>query len=319
MKLDLKNIKDINKARNKTLFSGCIHKDKDCNNSISKAHSIQNNGILNRLARNGNVMAFDFSKIPSNHNIILNEVGRGKASTFTGFCNNHDSKIFKPIEQFDYSPKSAEQNYLFAYRAFALGYYERHSSYKLLESRINEHPTSINSELGERYLMYTDHLKYLEKLKVIMNTNLDNLRYDRISTDLIIWPNEYGIASTSMFFISYDNEGRLINNQDSYISPFFFTIFPQSGMTYVLMSYFSKDKSMYQFIKKQIIPLSESEQKATISNLIALYIENIFFSPDYWDTIPNETKDKYYRICRNTMGRKKPKKLTEYRDFNLFI
>lgn len=152
-----------------------------------------------------------------------------------------------------------------------------------------------------------------------MNTNLDNERFDRITTDVLVWPNEYGIAATSMFFISNDNEGRKVNKTGAYISPFFFTIFPQSGFTYVIMGYFTKDKSMYQFIKNQIVSLTIEEQKITISNLIATYIENIFISPEFWDRLPRQTREKYYDICNKSMGREKPIRLTTYKDFNLFV
>lgn len=309
----------FNKLRNKNLFSGCIHQDENCDKEISKAHSIQNNGILNKLSRNGKVLAVDFSKIyGDNGSFKLYEVGRGKASTFTGFCNNHDSHIFRPIENFEYK-MNIQQNFLFAYRSFALGYYERYSSYQLIKARIEDDPKIIYTQLGERYRLYNDHLKYIEKLKTIMNTNLDNGRFDRITTDLLIWPQEYGIASTSMFFIDKDNDGKTINRADSYISPFYFTLFPQSGMTYVLMSYLSKDKSMYQFIKNQIVSLTTEEQKIAISNLIALYIENVFISPEFWGQLSNQTKDQYYKICNSTMGINKPNRLIAYKNFNLFV
>ncbi|MCT1399012.1 hypothetical protein M4D81_08290 [Paenibacillus sp. p3-SID867] len=241
------------------------------------------------------------------------------ASTFTGFCNKHDSKIFSPIENNEYVPNDTRQNFLFAYLAFALGYYERYSSYNLMNARLEKDPSMFNTELGERIRLYNSHLKYIDTLKMIMNTNLDNERFDRITTDLLVWPNEYGIASTSMFFITNDNEGKTVNKIGSYISPFFFTIFPQAGATYVLMGYLTKDKLKYHFIRNQIVNLPIEEQKIAISNLIALHIENVFFSPEYWDGLPIQSRERYYEICNKTMGRNKPNRLVAFKDFNLFI
>ncbi|MEK5180357.1 hypothetical protein [Paenibacillus sp. FSL R5-0928] len=319
MKREIEINKKINRMRNDTLFSECIHKDEHCE-EISDAHSIQNNGILNKLARNGMVMAVDFSKINlGKGKFKLREIGRKKASTFTGFCNHHDSKIFNPIEQFNYEPMNIKHNFLFAYRAFALGYYERFSSYQLIEARLNDDPSKFQTRLGERYNLYNNHLKYIDKLKTMMNTNLDNERFDRITTDLISWPEEYGIASTSMFFISKDNEGNTVNQLDYRLSPFFFTVFPQAGSTFVLMSYLTKDKLMYRFIKDQVLSLSVDQQKIAVSNIIAMYIENVFISPDFWDNLPNDTKEKYYEIANKIMGSSKPNKLIAFKDFNLFL
>ncbi|KKD52993.1 MULTISPECIES: hypothetical protein [Paenibacillus] len=312
------NIK-FNKMRNNNLFSGCIHQDEFCNR-ISRAHSIQNNGILNKLSRNSEVMAIDFSKVYLDKgNFKLFKVGRDKASTFTGFCNHHDSSIFSPIENNDYKPTDSQHNFLFAYRAFALGYYERYSAYQLIKARVEDDPRNLHTELGARYRLYDDHLKVIENYKIIMNKYLDNSRFDRITTDVLIWPQEYGFASTSMFFIEKDNEGKTINKMNSYISPFFFTFFPHAGKTYVLMSYFTKDKSKYRFIRDQILTLSMEEQRIAISNLIALYIENVFISPDLWDNLPSSTREKYYQICNTSKGKTKPNKLVAFKNFNLFV
>ncbi|WP_339310197.1 hypothetical protein [Paenibacillus sp. FSL M7-0896] len=314
-----KNIK-FNKMRNNNIYSGCIHKNEFCDKEISRAHSIQNNGILSKISRHGKVMALDFSKIYLNNGeFTLNEVGRNKASTFTGFCNKHDSEIFRPIDSNKYEEGNFEHNFLFAYRAFALSYYERYSSYQLMGAKLEENSNLYQSELGERYTLYGSHLDDIEKIRLVMNNNLDNKRFDRITTNVLVWPDEYGIASTSMFFIVKDNLGRTINKMSTHYSPFFFTLFPQSGKTYVLLSYYTKSKFKYHFVKEEIMNMPIEEQKVAISNLIAIYIENIFISPEYWDNIPEDIKMKYYDIFNKTMGGNKPAKLIAFKDFNLFV
>lgn len=46
--------------RNKRLF--CMHKDGMCHSEIIKAHSIQNNKILSKLAYSGHVYIMDFNQ-----------------------------------------------------------------------------------------------------------------------------------------------------------------------------------------------------------------------------------------------------------------
>lgn len=321
---NLEKIKKYRKIRNKTIFSGCVHKDDSCN-GISKAHSLQENGILNKLARNKMVLAIDFSKVIADKGkVILHEVSISKASTFTGLCNHHDNKIFKPIEDhFEYKLGDTEQNFLFAYRAFALGYYERHSSYQLYFAQLEEalkdskSPLYIN-RLYHDYENYGEHLEFIESIRIKMNNNLDNRRFDRVSTDTLVWPGEYGIASTSMFFLERDTLGRIINAPDSYMSPLFFTIFPHNGFTYILLSYFSKDKWKYDFIKNQIVTVPIDKQKVIISNLISSYIENIHIAPEFWDGLPIGVRNRFYEIFNYSIGKKKPSKLDYYNNFNLF-
>ncbi|MGO4375707.1 hypothetical protein AB4Z21_34145, partial [Paenibacillus sp. MCAF20] len=204
----------VNKIRNKTLYKECVHEDANCDGNIIRAHSIQNNKFLNRLSRNGNVLCIDFSKALLSDRLVLREVGRDKASTFTGFCKHHDNSIFKPIEEYDYIVGDIQQEYLFAYRAFALSYYERNSSYNLKIAKLDElkEKKLDTKDFQEECNKYYLHLLNLNKLRASMNINLDRESYQKIKTDVITWPYEYGIAATSMFYILFDNHGNTVNN-----------------------------------------------------------------------------------------------------------
>ncbi|MDN6162207.1 MAG: SEC-C domain-containing protein, partial [Atopostipes sp.] len=68
----------------------CMFKgdDNNCTNNIIGAHSIQNNGVISRLAEDGHVLMpisdFNNNGIP---NASLKKISRNKATTFTGFCH----------------------------------------------------------------------------------------------------------------------------------------------------------------------------------------------------------------------------------------
>ncbi len=311
--------KEMNMIRNSTLFKGCVHADCHCNALTSKAHSIQNNRYLNKLSVNGEVLCIDFGKIDKN-NIGLDRVGRKKASIFTGFCNYHDSSIFKPIEDSDYNYKDKEHNFLFAYRAFALAYYERMSRYNFMKkaTEVDSSKDIVNSETIEYLQHYNNHLQYIESLRLLMNGYLDNRRFDRIRTEVIAWPKNYGISATSMFFIHRDTKGTTINSPEGVLSPFFFTIIPQNDKTIVIISYLSKDKQRYDFIKSQIVEVDEIKQKMLISNILVMYVENFFISPTAWDNMPDNTKNSFVTIFKQTTGGQKPN-IGYFSEFNLFI
>jgi len=313
--------KEVNSIRNNTMFKGCIHKDANCTGVTSKAHSVQNNGYLNSISTDGNVLCIDFGKLGLNKKLELHSVGRGKASIFTGFCNYHDSNIFKPIEgKNGYQANNEEQNFLFAYRAFALAYYERHSAYEFMKEHleIERKKTKENiKEFEEKLAFYKKHLKLIENLRISMNINLDNRRYDRVSTELLIWQQNYELAATSMFFIDKDKDGRVVNDPSVYISPFFLTIIPQNDKTYVLMSYLSKDRHRYEFIKEQIVDTEVTEQKILISNMLAMNVENFFISPDRWNTLSLSTRELFMRVLESTIGKNKPR-IGYFNDLNLF-
>jgi hypothetical protein len=100
-------------------------KNSGCDNII-KAHSIQENKILKKIAVDGHVVMVANDRITmvdgqiDTDNLVKIElIGKGKATRFQGFCQEHDREIFKPIELNDYIAGNKEQNFLFAYRTLA--------------------------------------------------------------------------------------------------------------------------------------------------------------------------------------------------------
>lgn len=110
--------KKVSEINRKCRFKGCLFPDKSkCTSRKGiRAHSIQRNKILSSIAQSGKVKCFDIRN--SLFDKDFSDVGIAEASTFFGFCNFHDTKVFSDIENFDYI-NSPKQNLLFAYRACA--------------------------------------------------------------------------------------------------------------------------------------------------------------------------------------------------------
>lgn len=70
----------------------CLHPNQnECNGKIIKAHAIQNNRILNKIAENGILITLD----GTSHLIFQSSDAKGRkiATTFTGFCSYHDKTL----------------------------------------------------------------------------------------------------------------------------------------------------------------------------------------------------------------------------------
>ncbi|WP_167350851.1 hypothetical protein [Paenibacillus amylolyticus] len=209
---------------------------------------------------------------------------------------------------------------MFAYRAFALAYYERHSTFGFMKEhfQIKKQRGDNTEEIEQKIQFYEKHLNFIENLRNSMNSNLDNKRFERISTEVLVWPRNYGVAATSMFFVDKDVQGKVINNPLYYISPFFFTIIPTESNTVVLMSYLTKDKNRYKFLKDQIVKAPLDQQKVLISNILAMNVENFFISPKQWNKTLIEIRQLYTEILKNTMGKEKPG-IGHFKKLNIFL
>lgn len=330
----------FSKLRNKVIYSGCFHEDNDCSERIIKAHSIQNNRILNKLSCNGEVLYFQLGEITENGIFELKKMGRKKATTFTGFCGHHDNKLFKPIEEKEYIVGDMEQEFLFAYRAIAKEYHAKKTTKNIYEyilklvkeeneEEIREYFPSIKREsiqmlelMSNQLLIGTnDALKSLEYYREAMKINLARNKYNKIETKTVVLDEEYGVAVSSDFCLEKDLEGNTINdisNMWAKISPLVVTIIPQSGKTYILLSYFSRERERYRKFFSQILAKPIDEQKSIISNIIVSYCENIVINPEKWDKLKDEEQIKILEYF-NATTIEFDKDTVSNSDLNIFI
>ncbi|MFA4833668.1 MAG: SEC-C metal-binding domain-containing protein [Patescibacteria group bacterium] len=313
----------INAALRKELNIGsikeCLFPDKTgCSEKVIKAHSIQNNRILDVLSENGEVIMLRPNATEYNFKIQAEKIGRGRATTFTGFCRNHDKVIFQPIEDSDYKFNNIEQNALFAYRAFVKEQHAKLSQYNIFSKYKNSYEKMawglIGAEAAIKDMEY--HLDIFRKI-------LFKKEYDLIETKIIVYDKICEFAVSSALNLSYDFEGNSVNNLDDLKKraiPLFLTVLPSNGKTYVLLSYFKEDRKRFIFIDKQIIGVDEGLQQIRLTNILMINCENIVFSPRLWDRIDTEKQELYFsKLLKNLHEEESPGDIAEDYGLNFFI
>lgn len=106
----------FNNAKKKPRY----YMEDGCNNIAINSHTLQKNGILRQMSEKNHL--FQFSNVsPFQRNkkgsFELKKIGINKAYTFSGFCVEHDSTIFKPIENKNVNLFDNLSINLFSYRA----------------------------------------------------------------------------------------------------------------------------------------------------------------------------------------------------------
>lgn len=240
---------------------------------VSAAHSIQNNGILNKIASDQLVMKYHFDKSEFDGE----EIRKNVASIFWGFCNTHDS-IFYPVENKPYQ-NTLEQNFLFAYRAFVV------ASHKKLE-------VCYSMEFGE------DGEKDLIANKIIFDDSILNKNYDTIETVVFELPAFYPIAASSAFYLDYDFEGNPIPHSDERMENIHVTFFPAENTSFFLLSYLAEDKHLYGHLGDQL--KKRNNLKSDITMLIAGHTDNVYFNPTYYTTFIEKHEDVLKQILLHT-------------------
>ena len=242
---------------------------------VSAAHSVQNNGVLSKIAENGYVMTNDFKE-----GLITESkpIGKRLASIFWGFCNNHDA-IFRPIEVEPYSG-SEMQHFLFAYRAFVV------SAHKKLESSFLIKP-------GKQAI------DDIDKTKDIFDHAILNNNYGIIETYTYILPLFYPVAVSSSFYLDYDFDGNSIQHSASRMEYIFLTILPiYPNKTIVLVSFLAQDKQLYENLARQIG--DRNNLKSDISILVLGHCENVYFNPRYYEAFIQRIESYFLDIIKVT-------------------
>jgi hypothetical protein len=283
----------------------CFHNDSQCSSQIISAHSIQNNRILNKIAENGKVLCYSKNDKEQEGDLTftLSPVGRSKATTFTGFCSNHDNKIFTPIELNNYQEGNEEQEFLFAYRALAQSYHARKRAIRLVQALKNK--VGNSNPVIDIYLEASQcTLSQLERDKNSFNLALDNKKFDIVGTRVMKFQQEYHVAVSSAFTMKNDINGKTINDYSNLnidLKHLYLTIFPQDGKTFILFSYLKKYK---KYLSSTIDYISKStvyDRKIIISNLIAIHIENLALSPIRWDLMSESDKENFQKLFNQTI------------------
>jgi len=278
-------------------FKECVFPDHSyCSAKVIKSHSIQKNKILNHIAENGMVISVNSKK-----NILFtNEFGKigiNSASTFFGFCNYHDAKIFSEIENKKYVG-GIVQNFLHSYRACASEYVRSKVSVCIYEKAIERYSINPYEKMAPKKLngvkrSEKDYYSILEQFSKELIKPKNERNFDIVSCKIFQLPYESLLAANESFPIEYDFQENLINDltdTSKVPAPIFLTIFPFNGKTFILFSCLSKDLKIYQSIISKLETFTTSGKEIFFSNLIICQGNNFFISPTKYLKMPNKLR-----------------------------
>lgn len=290
----------LNRRMSDSKIKQCIHPEKEkCSVEIIKAHSIQNNRILNRIGRNGELYMVKPAPTPTSFKLGFKTIGRNVATTFTGFCGYHDNLLFEPIEDKEYVGEE-QQNFLFAYRTFSFEYHKELEAQNAHKKIADVKPSFVRNEsylgLAQNYeLGINDSLRHKGKF----DEALTNGEYGVVETVQLVFEGAVGISVSAGFFLEYDINGRVLNDlslEDEYMRLLMLNVFPQDDRTIVLFSWLKEDAEFYKGFREQLLALKPEEQVQMLNNLIPAYCENVVYNPDYIDEWDDKVKNAYLDV-----------------------
>lgn len=318
---------EAQKALNETDFEVCFAFDNTkCTETIVGAHSLQNNGVLNKIAEDGHVYGMIFDIMKNNPSLKFNRIGKNKASTFLGFCNYHDKEYFSPIEDQEYE-QSPLQNYLFAYRAFC---FERHRKLRLKKSF---------TKLFQKHPQATRDLRILNMYQAcLLDLKDKDIEYERFKkiyededySNLVSFvkevPFKVGFTGTTAVAVNVDINGKetvdIYDYKESLFVPsLYISVIPKEQTSLIIVTRHIEDDCYRQLL----LSLEEEKDEELVLKYISFclyeFSENVFFSPkvvhDLTDRQKNIIFSAFYSSLEHDLYKRFHSMCTGFR-LNLF-
>lgn len=281
----------------------CLHPDKsNCSGDIIRAHTIQRNGGLNKIARNGQVYSFfgnNIADIEKSKGLLLPKFsGIGKASTFTGFCGTHDNSVFAPIEKNPFTV-SQEHCFLLSYRAICRELFTKQAASDLKpyqrtldRGRDLGFQRFMQRQLNQQNLGIEAGLQDIKRYKSGYDTALLSNDYSQSFYYAINFSNTPDILCSAGQSPSIDFNGKTLQNLgdlNAELDHLTFSIIAIDKGGVAVFSWLGDCPASVQFIQS-LHSQSDSEIPHSLVRYIFEFFENTYFSPNWWDSLPDSSK-----------------------------
>jgi hypothetical protein len=272
-------------AINKERFDRCLEPQMSCQKKAIRAHSIQNAKTLDLLEKSGHVIALRTRFSESGPQIDFKSVGRNEASTFTGFCSEHDRDIFAPIDRDMLDATNPEHLFLLAYRAVT---FELHAIMDAAAKTQNMYTARVERDWDSRPEQSTAHKLVTDNLLHAFITwryransfDVDFLsgEYSKIEHDVIVFGDQTPcIAVSSLFTI----EG--VTREDDTVRIALNVLPVSDTKTIVVFSYHGDDCELARAALNRVIGSTGAQQKYELSKLIIRKMSNFYISPTHFE------------------------------------
>ena len=288
----------------------CLHpraSNFECSGKIIKAHTIQRNGGLSRIAHNGHVYTLMgnsiMSMVKENGLIVPKLKGIGNVSTFTGFCGKHDNDVFEVIEKFPFEVNQ-ESAFLLAYRILCRELFTKKAQNELLpfckifdsgKDQISQqiHQTEVNLAISGAEAGLRD----IEIYKRIYDQVLLTKDYSQVKYYVVRFDRTPDILCGGGQFPAFDFDGNKLQDLRNLNEQ-------MKHLTFSLIATKSGGIAMFSWIgentpAKKLIGSLNSQSDKQISHSIVRYIfeffENSYFSPNWWEGLTDKTKQSLER------------------------
>ena len=307
----------IAKMRREFTKGFCSHPDASpeaCSAKVIRAHTVQRRGGLAAIAEDGHVI----SPMSAAHDIFKNDrklvprrVGIGSASTFMGFCNRHDTAMFRSVESRP-TVLTPEACFVLSFRAIA---YENFT--KQIQLRSSEILREMDS--GFPFEMQVHFQNYIHSYIAGVRRGVSDTRrwkdhYDELFSGrrfeehcclAVEFSRKLPVVGCGGFHPEHDFEGNPLQRISRGTSPHEHVTFNLSilnGKSVVLLGHTERPRGPAAAFLRSFDDVPDEKKADSVIRLAFEHIENIYISPTWWRNIEGKTRSDLIRRMGNGLG-----------------
>ena len=263
-------------------YPGCESGD------IIKSHTLQNNGVISQLAEDNQVCMPRTSRhstypMDKKRGIELDMVGKNVATTFKGFCKEHDDKLFADIEKYKWRPDD-KSTFLFTYRTVCSELQNKQEFIKRIKYVMDKRgliydklPGYVQEDYNSYESAITDLLRVKKQCDLYLQNKINN--FPIVGTILDIPKANFAVSG--YYCPQYDFEHRQMNDKSWKIGfPVFVNMIPYEDKTVVFLTAYRNDyKKIFKNYFKDIEDLPETSKEIFLTNIAIKCSDNLIIKP----------------------------------------
>ena len=280
--------------------SVCLHPD-GCDRKAIRSHEISRRGSLACLAQNGHLvrLALPFNLRDFPRALQPDQIGVGKASTFSGLCDHHDNLLFAQLDA-DQIPDTRTSGLVAAARSIYASY-GRALDFAFLYERLMDLAENVPSASNELRAFLSD-------LHVQANLEAEGallaLRSWPCTGSRGAFPESYfhvlayrvpnlGFAASGFWDVRYDLNGHPVG-RSNYLEPpqhVAFSVLPDVNGAFVSLVCARGEKSPVDGILRPLIHDVFCTVEERIWELALRYCGTLVFNPTVWSAKTAEWRE----------------------------
>jgi hypothetical protein len=304
--------------RQKKNFEGCLHHSLTCKRPPIRAHSIQNQRVLDLIQQDGHVLMPRYNIKGDKPVLEFQTVGRNQASTFTGLCSQHDTELFKVIDTEPPNIDNDEHLQLLAYRSVM---HDLHTNveegsrfwylHDELSKAVGQDPDNV---ITPAFLCAIDFYKKAQNSFRYRSKHFDRPIEEGKKPDLkhsvLELTNQAPVlAASCLFSTSHSEQGHIIGPTLNIIP------LNEKRMAVILSCPSEQEESVRKALEATC-QAEDNRLKYAISKLIIQRVENFVLSPKHCSSWSAVKKKRILEEFERTLAN--PDAIQDHEDLMLF-